>query len=190
MEERIINIEDITIPAEYIIYGGLEFPKYLITRETFEKKIHIVQEMMGKIRVELADGTQSGDAGDSHGQYHNEIAWYKEQDLLRRSDLAKSIGTGLDRATIINNYDEIREIADNTDARTNGKITLSSIVTIQYNNDPNDCEQIVLVAPLDGGAKSGFVSVETPLAKAIEGKRSGDVVEFKVEGRPVSIKII
>lgn len=190
MTERIITIEDDSIQPEYMVYGDIEFPKYLVTRETYIQKLEKVREMMDYVTKELAQGPASEDAGDTHGQYHNEIAWYREQDLTRRVDLARSIGRGLDMVTVIENYDQVRKILKEKEIYKENTVTLSSILNIQYNDDPDDTEEIILVAPMDGGAKKGFVSVETPLAKAIEGKSRGDTAEFKVKYDLIKIKIL
>lgn len=189
MTERIFQVEDESIVTEYMTYGGVEFPRYLVTRDTFEKKIKKVKEIMGGVAEELSKGTPSGDAGDTHGQYHNELAWYREQDLSRRTDLARSLGKGLDRAVIIDDYNEVRKRVNEAEINPENRVTLSSIVNLQYGVDADDIEQIMLVAPLDGGIKRGSVSVETPMAKAIEGKKQGEVAEFRIETQVLKVKI-
>lgn len=190
MAERILESKDEFFLVEYTVYGGIEFPRYLVLRETFEKKMKKVGEIMSSVNDEFAKGTPSEDAGDTHGQYHNEVAWYREQDLSQRTDLAKSIGKGLDRAVIIESYDDVREKIRNKGLDSENVLTISSMVNIQYGNDPRDTEQIMLVAPLDGSNQLGFVSIETPLARAIEGKKRGDVAQFKAGDQIVKVKIL
>ena len=149
-----------------------------------------VREITQGVSEETAKGTPSGNAGDTHGQYRNELAWYREQDLSRRTDLAKSIGRGLERAVVIESYDYVRATVSQVREDSGEGITLSSVVEIQYGEDPDDMEQITLVSPLDGGSRRGYVSVETPLAMVIEGKKRVDSAEFKVDDRIVKVKIL
>lgn len=74
MVERVFHIEDSSFVPEYVTYGGVEFPRYLVTRDTFVNKMAKVREIMQGVTEEMAKGTPSGDAGDTHGQYHNELA--------------------------------------------------------------------------------------------------------------------
>lgn len=190
MTERIFHIEDVSVFTEYTTYGGVEFPRYLITRETFDQKMRKVRDMMQDMKEELAKGTPSGDAGDTHGQYHNELAWYREQDLSRRLDLAKSIDRGLDQVVIIENYNNVREGLRKVGIDPSEKVTLGSVVRIEFNGNPEDLEELAIVTTLDGGAKRGWTSIETPLATAIEGKRKGEKVAFKVRETITEVKII
>ena len=176
--------------VDWLSYGGVNFPKYLITEESLAARLAKSGKIIEHIREELAKGTPGGDAGDAHGQYHNEVAWYREQDLERRSKLAHSIGGNLHLATIVDNYDVVRKILEQMGTRTDVVVTLSSRVSIQYNNDPKDIERVLLVSPLDGRTHSDWVSIETPLAKAIESKSAGQTVSFKTGDSLTTVKIV
>ena len=110
MQERIeIFCERTDSPEEVIVFGGVQIPRHLITRSTFEVKMVRIDELMGKVRKELAKGTPREDAGDTHGQYHNEFAWYREQQITMTTDFAReNLGNGLDKAVIVEDYDVVR----------------------------------------------------------------------------------
>lgn len=190
MTERIVSIEDQTIPEDYVKYGGVEFPRYLITRARYETRMQEVRHMMLEFSSELAEGTPGGDAGDTHGQYHNELAWYREQNLSMKANIIEKSSEGLDRAVVIESYDQIKEIIKKTLTYDENIVTLTSSITIQYGDDPEDIEKFMLVAPLDSDKNRGFISVESPLAKAIEGKRKGESSWFKLGSNVINIKIL
>lgn len=176
--------------VDWIRYGGVEFPKYLITAQSMAARFAKSEEILKYVKEELAKGTPGGDAGDAHGQYHNEVAWYREQDLARRSSLAQRIGGNLHLATIVDNYDVVRQVLEQIGARPNVSVTLSSKVSIQYGDDVDDTEKVLLVSPLDGRTNREWVSVETPLAKAIENKSPGQTVSFRTGDNLTTVKIL
>jgi transcription elongation GreA/GreB family factor len=166
--------------TETLTYGNVEFPKFLITRASRDIKLGKIKKIIDKAKKDLAEGTPSGDAGDTHGQFHNEIGWYKEQMIAGNLRLASEIGEGLDRAIVIQDYDELRCKLEAVGTRPGKRITISSKVLIQYGAETEDREHIMLVAPLDGGENNGWVSVESPLAKSIEDKFAGESGQFKI----------
>ena len=175
---------------DLVVYGGVEFPRFLITQQSFASKLAKSTEISDHVRQERAKGTATEDAGDTHGQYHNEYEWYRDQDLELRASLARSIGGNLDRATVVEDYSLVKEVLESMGVRPNQVVTLTSQVSIQYGSDPDDVESILLVAPLDGGMAAGWVSIETPLAKVLEGRRAGETLPMKVGDERTSIKIV
>jgi len=178
-------------PAERMSFGNIDFPRFLVTEETFNAKMSRIHELIGGIREGLRQGTPRDDAGDTHGQYHNELAWYAEQQVQRNAKLIADLGEGLDRAVMASNYDAIRAEVMRSGGFPSERVILTSKVKIQYGGDPTDIEDVMIVAPLDGQSKAGWVSAFTPLAKAIEGKEPGEKVTLIVKERPpIEIKII
>lgn len=186
---RFVPEGEVTVD-QFVVYGGVEFPRFLITQQSFAAKLAKSSEISKYIRQERAKGTATEDAGDTHGQYHNEYEWYRNQDLELRANLAMSIGGNLDRATVVEDYSLVRRTLESIGARPSQTITLTSQVSIQYGNNHNDVELILLVAPLDGRTNPGWVSIETPLAKAIEERKEGEVLSMKAGGEVISIKIV
>jgi len=190
MAERVLIPDDEKDFIEGMVYGGVELPRYLATREAYNKRMAKVREIMEAVKADLKEGTPSGDAGDTHGQYHNELAWYREQDIQRRSELASRIGVGLDKAVLAEDYDQIRSAIGEVGVNPTEMVTVGSKLVIEYNDDSDDKEEIMLVTPLDGTMNEGWVSIETPLAKAIEGASKGDRRQFKVRDHEVSVRIV
>lgn len=176
--------------TDWIVYGGVKYPKYLITEASLSDKLQKYESILAEIRTELAKGTPGGDAGDAHGQYHNEVAWYREQDLEMRSKLASRIGGNLQYATIINDYEEVRQLLESMGMSPETSITLSSKATIQYGESQNDTGVFLIVSPLDNNPKIGWLSTETPLAKAIQGKTVGQSASYKIESEFMKVKIL
>jgi len=178
------------IPLEQMSFGEVEFPRFLITQTTFNDKMAKIRALMTKTVSELRQGQARGDAGDDHGTYHSEIVWYAEQQQHQNVRFVSEIGEGLDNAVKIESYDWVRNQMIKSKILPTEKVTLTSKVKIQFGDDPSDTENIMIVAPLDGGTQPGWVSVSAPLAKAIEGKKTNEVATFKINNNTITIKVI
>jgi len=190
MAERIFYTELQDQPEELLNYAGIEFPEFLITRDVFGSKMKRINELMSEFKKEMAEGTPSGDTGDTHGQYHNELAWYREQSLSSQADLIENLGRGLDEAIIIESYEQVKSELQRIGINNGVIVTLGSHLEIQFGEDTEDIEDITIVAPLDSGSRKGWISTESPLAKAVEGKRHGDKTSFTVKGNRVEVTIL
>ena len=172
-------------------FGGVEFPEFLITQPTYKAKLAKARELDIEVESGLRSGAVTGDAGDVHGQYHNEVEWYRIQDLERKTTQADGLKNGLDRAIVVPDYNVVRQAIVSLGLNLGSKVTLGSVVFVQYGDDSEDTEEIMLVSRLDGAAQESWVSVETPLAQAIEGKEKDATVFFNVKNgeRTIQVKI-
>lgn len=179
------------VASERANYAGIVFPRYLITRTTFEEKMAKIRKIISQSKSKLAEGVSNVNAGDTHGQYHNELAWYREQEISAANRRAADLGEGLDQACIIEDYDEVRDRVKKVLNTPQIDIaTLGTRVKVAYGEDSDDVEEILLVAPLDGGSKPGWVSVNAPLARAIEGKKIGEKCFMGDKKNQIALKIL
>lgn len=137
----------------------------------------------------------------------------KELDHLlnvERPAISKQIGEAIEKGDISENaeYDAAKDaqgmleakIAQLRDKIANAriidetKIDTSSVqilnkVTIK-NRKNNATMQYTIVSEHEADLKSGKISIETPIAKGLLGKKVGDVVEIKVPSGLISFEII
>lgn len=165
--------------GQRISYAGVEFPQDLITRESLLKKQEKARRLGDRSASTLSTRDISADAGDRHGTYHNEAMWYAEQEAGRLSEMASSMHNSIRNPVIAESIGAIRENLEHLGMKPKEKVTLTSRVTLQYSDDPRDTEIITLVPPLDEEIEFGLTSVLAPIARAIEGKKKGEQVDFK-----------
>ena len=192
-KERIVLVktpEGLRQPVELMRFAGVQMPRYLIVASNYQGKMEKVRRMRDQINDELAQGTPGEDAGDTHGQYHNELAWYREQEIDTRTGLVKELGQGLGEAVIVTDYDIVRQALLAVGVDSGKTVAIGSKVTVEFNNDSEDTEVIMLVAPLDENFRPGWTSILTPLAQAIEGKLTRETTEFRVGDHVNRVKII
>lgn len=171
-------------------YGGISFPRYLVTRTTFENKMRKIQRIIAGTRAAMAEGTLDTDAGDTHGQYHNELAWYREQEASMKNRLASDLGEGLVDAFLVDNYQEVRVKLLEEGINPAEVITLSSEVVIQFGEDMEDIETITIVSKLDEGMRPGWVSIEAPIAQSISGAMVGETRRLVINKTASELKVL
>lgn len=176
---------------DWACYAGVKMPRYLITQESFEKKLNESSRILDEVKTEMEKGTSSEDAGDTHGQYHNEYEWYRQQSLEMKNYIGTRIGQNLNWSIIISGYEEVRTNLQETGVDPGKIATMSSKVGVLY-PDETEPEEIVLVSLLDGNQNPGWVSVESPLGTALLGHIEGETVSYKLNQRnapPTEIKV-
>lgn len=72
------------IPLEYMSFGKIEFPRFLVTQATFEAKMKKIRALMSKTKTSLKQGQPKGDSGDDHGTYHSEVTCISNRDGPKR----------------------------------------------------------------------------------------------------------
>jgi hypothetical protein len=182
--------EDVYV-TEWIVITGVKVPRFLITMKEFVRRmneagVHYTQEAAIK-----AEGTATEDAGDTHGQYHNEVAWYREQEAGVSQVLGDAASRNLDKAVVVPDMETIRlgMMACGVDPAK--IVTLGSKVNVSFGE--GDEEKLLVVPELESQGKfhSGMCSVDTPMGNAILGHVAGDEVQYSVkQGRFVSDTII
>ena len=73
-------------------------------------------------------------------------------------------------------------------SRKNGLVELGSKVTIQEDGMPP--ETYTIVGPVEADPERGYISYESPLGKALLGKKVGDVVEVQAPAGSFRVKIL
>jgi hypothetical protein len=164
---------------DWVEYASIRMPRFLITKESLEKKMAKSKAILAEVREEFEKGTSTEDAGDTHGQYHNEYEWYRQQSLQMRELIGRKIGQNLDLAVVISDYDEVRENLKKLGVDPGRIATISSKVGVLYPEE-TDPEEIILVSVLDSGGRPEWVSVESPLGLALMGHKEGDNVVYKL----------
>lgn len=177
--ERYYQVDDPLQIVDWVTFCGIKIPRFLITQDTFNEKLVKSTEIIEEVRKERAKGTATEDAGDTHGQFHNEYEWYRQQSLELRARIGLTMGKYLDRAIIIKSYNEVRENLSKLGVDPTKSITFSSQVEILY-QDEDQPEDILIVSLLDGGHKPNWVSIESPLGTALLGHSQNEEVEYKV----------
>ena len=192
--ERVYPTDNPELISDWAYYAGVKMPRYLITQNSFEKKLGESSRILDEVKAELEKGTSTEDAGDTHGQYHNEYAWYREQSLSIQNTIGAKIGQNLDRAVIVPDYDKVRENLTKLGVNPSKIATLSSKMTVLYQGDDTP-EEIMLVSLLDGNQNPGWVSLESPLGVALQGHSQGEDVFYKLSQKntqtaEIKVKII
>jgi len=129
---------------------------------------------------------------------------------VERPEISKQIGEAIDKGDISENaeYDaakdaqgmleaKIATLRDNlANARVldeskidTSKVQILNIVTLK-NTKTNMVMKYTIVSEHEADMKSGKISVETPIAKGLLGKKAGDVVEIKVPSGVMSFEIM
>ncbi len=169
------------VVVDWSTYGGLKFPTFLITKESYETRMSKYQSLLKENAESLSGGVDTSDAGDAHGMFHNELAWRKEQAVYGTAIRAKDIGGDLHKSLQVPDLSVLRKELEKLKVKPQEKVTLTSVVTIQFGNNKDDVESYHIVAPLDEGTYPNWISINAPIALAIEGKKNGDEASVNAE---------
>lgn len=182
--------ENVNLIHKWSEYGGVKFPKFLVTEAGYQDRLRRYNFILEENRIKLKEGTANEDAGDSHGQFHNELAWRREQEIVGNAKLAAEIGSELPWSIRVPDLPFIRDGLHSLDIHPETQVTLTSKVTLKYLDD-NDEMSVVIVPLFDGGFRNDWISVESQLAKSIGGKSTGEEVNISsVEDRPIMVRLI
>lgn len=141
-------------------------------------KIHITDVGLAKLRARLAEKEHSliqkkkdgAIESDDEWVHHNEAARDARFDLYRAEDEVGVIQKILAGIISIIHPNSDTEIVD-----------IGNKVTVEFLDD-NAVDNIVIVGKHDADANDMFVSYESPMAKALFGKKKGDTVSFEGGG--------
>lgn len=81
-------------------------------------------------------------------------------------------------------------IDESTGKKQRSEVTLGSVVTVKQIGDNGDTEQYSLVGSAEADPRQGRISNESPLGKALLGKRVGDEVTINAPAGKLTFKII
>jgi len=129
---------------------------------------------------------------------------------IERPAISKAIGEAIEKGDISENaeYDAAKDAQGMLEAKISvlrGKIATARLideskvdiscvqmlnkVTIR-NNTNNSTMQYIIVSEPEADLKIGKISIQTPIAKGLMGKKVGDVVEITVPSGKIQLEII
>jgi len=129
---------------------------------------------------------------------------------VERPEISRQIGEAIDKGDISENaeYDAAKDAQGMLEAKIatlrnnlantrildeskidTSKVQILNIVTLK-NTKTNNVMKYAIVSEHEADIKSGKISVETPIAKGLLGKKVGDIVEIKVPSGVMSFEII
>jgi transcription elongation factor GreA len=148
--------------------------QYHLTPEGEAKLKAELAELTGTRRVELAErlrsAIQMGDLSEN-ADYHK-----------AKEDQAFLEGRIQEIQAILHNSVIIEESSDK------GVVAIGSHLTIQEEDSP--AETYHLVGPTEADPGSGKISHESPIGRALMGKKVGDIAEAETPGGKIKFKIL
>lgn len=149
--------------------------KNYLTQEGLEKLTKELAYLKGPAREEMAkrlrDAIEGGDLSEN-ADYHKAK---EDQGFLEgRIQELESI---LDNVAIIEKNNGQKDTVD-----------IGATVTIQEEDYPPDTYMVV--GPAEANPQDGRISNESPIGKALIGKRAGDLVSVNTPGGSIKVKIL
>lgn len=148
----------------------------ILTQEGLEQKkeelIHLIKVVRPKVIEELVEARNQGDLSEN-ADY--DAARTRQSEIEARINEIESM---INQAIILP-----------TEDNNNSEIKISSRVTYSVLKTKEKIE-VKIVGAVESDPEKGLISNESPLAKSILGKKSGDIIEIKNINKPYQIKII
>jgi len=155
-----------------LIMGNVSY----ITKEGFEK---LKKELDNLIKVErpaisrlIGDARDKGDLAEN-SEYH---AAKEAQGMLEMK--IASLETLISNARIIDNLH-----SDSTEVRLLSRIKIK-------NKGTNSEMEYIIVPESEADFRSGKISVSSPIAKGLLGKKVGDVVQIRVPSGEIALEVL
>jgi transcription elongation factor GreA len=152
-------------------------PTY-VTREGLKKLEDELEYLRTTKRAEIAqrlhEAMEEGDV-DENAEYDD-----------AKNQQAFVEGRILTLETMIRNA----QIIDESSKKHRNEVTLGSVVTIKEVGDGSQAEEYRLVGSAEADARLGRISNESPLGKALLGKRVGDEVTISAPAGKLTFKIV
>ena len=148
--------------------------KQYLTEEGIERLTLELKELKGPKREEMAkrlrDAIEGGDLSEN-ADYHK-----AKEDQGFLEGRIQELEYILDNATIIDTNNGNKDIVD-----------VGSTVTIQEADYPPD--KYLVVGPTEANPQNGRISNESPIGKALLGKKTGDIVIVETPGGKIELLI-
>lgn len=171
----------------------IESFKYVFTKKMKEalyeqlqpEVVYITQIGLNKLKAKLSESEEllesrraeaAIESGDE-GIHHDEAAREARFDFFKAEDTVTHL------KGILSSQIAIIEPNDNTEM-----VDIGNTVTVEF-LDEGESEKLVIVGKHDGDAHESFVSYESPMAKAILGKKRGEEVSFEVGQNRMQINV-
>jgi transcription elongation factor GreA len=150
--------------ASYITRKGLEKLK--------KELDHLVNVERPAISRLIADARDKGDLSENY-----EYAAAKEAQGMLEMKIS-NLETVISNARVIDNSN-----LDSSEIRLLNRIQIK-------NKSTNAVMEYVIVPESEADLKNGKISIETPIARGLLGKRVGDVVKIKVPSGEIALEIL
>ena len=154
-----------------------EQPTY-VTREGLKKLEdeleHLSTVKQAEIAQRLHDAMEEGDI-DENAEYDdakNQQAFVEGRILALTAMIRNAV------------------IIDNKSGKRRSEVVLGSVVTIQEVSDGAESEQYYLVGSAEADPRRGRISNESPLGRALLGKRLGDEVTIDAPDGKLTFKVV
>lgn len=153
-----------------------------------EERVVLTQDGLAKLRDELAYLTSV-----RRGEVAESLEQAREGNLSTEDDpgfeLAKEEQAGVEgRIATIEDMIARAEIIDVSAAQQSDHVQLGSFVVVKPENGPEEKYQIV--GPIEVDVNRGMISDESPVGRALMGRRAGDSVEVAVPNGQRRLKIV
>ena len=86
--------------------------------------------------------------------------------------------------------EKLLETAELIEKRDTDKVGLGATVKIMYDDDPSDTEEYRIVGSKEADPSNNKISNESPLAKAIMGRKKGDICSVESPNGKYDVKIV
>ena len=148
----------------------------LITREGLEKLMkeldHLVNIERPAISRLIGDARDKGDLAEN-----SEYAAAKEAQGMLEMKIS-SLETVISNSRVIDNFN-----LDNSEIRLLNRIRIK-------NKGTNTVMEYIIVPESEADLKNGKISIGTPIAQGLLGKKVGDVVNIKVPSGEIALEIL
>lgn len=139
----------------------------LLTKVDIEKMQAEIDQRVKEIRPKLVENLREARAlGDLSENYEYKTA---KQELRRCDSRIRHLRRMIETARVV----EVK--------KTNGRVGLFDRVTI-YIPEDDETDTVTIVTKLRQDSLNGFISEESPMARALMGKKVGDRAMISVEG--------
>lgn len=150
--------------------------KVILTREGYDKLQaelkFLIEEKRGEISKRLRDAIESGD---------NDLLENAEFEAIKNE---QSFVEG--RISEVERMLAVARIAEDSPAK--GEIAIGSTVIVQ--EDGEDKEEFFIVGAAEANPAERKISYESPIGKAVIGRKKGDVVDVEAPAGPYRLKIV
>ena len=90
----------------------------------------------------------------------------------------------------IQELEKILETAEIIEKKSNGKVGIGSTVVIEYDDDPDDTEEYMIVGSKEADPSNNKISNQSPLAIAIMNAKVGQICNVESPNGTYTVKVI
>ena len=125
--------------------------------------------------------------------YKKLMAELKELETVERPKISAAIAEARDKGDLSENaeYDAAKEAQGMLEMKINKLKTIIADAKVELKNIKNGMKMIyTIVSESEANLKEGKISVNTPIAQGLLGKKVGDVAEIKVPQGMVNLEVV